>query len=255
MHIFSLLASAKKDRYAEKSIMPACKDEQGYFLEIFCDSIKVIKGEMMSKLKNALLVGVSAATLGSTFFAATNFASAQSSTGDTLIDKLVAKFNLNKDDVQAVFDEEKTERQAERKAEISDRLQDAVDDGDITSDQKTLIENKISELQTTRDAERDALDAWAEQNGIDAKYVMGGGRGMRGGDNDRLQDAVDDGDITAEQKTLIESKLDELETAREAQRDELEQWAEDNGIDAKYLIGGGMGMMGGGRGPGGPGGF
>ena len=117
------------------------------------------------------------------------------------------------------------------------------------------IENKISELQTTRDAERDALDAWAEQNGIDAKYVMGGGRGMRGGDNDRLQDAVDDGDITAEQKTLIESKLDELETAREAQRDELEQWAEDKGIDAKYLIGGGMGMMGGGRGPGGPGGF
>lgn len=82
----------------------------------------------------------------------------------------------------------------------------------------------------------------------------------------RLQSLVDDGTISADQKTLIEAKLKELKTEREsdqssfknltpaerkAKMDEkktaLEQWAKDNNIDITKLKGVFMG------GPGGPG--
>lgn len=168
------------------------------------------------------------------------------STGQTLVDKIAAKFNLSKDEVQAVFDEDQGARQEERLADVSKDLQDAVDDGDITAEQKTLIENKIKEQQTARETEMDALKEWATTNNIDMKYVMGGGR--HGAD---LDDAVEDGDITAEQQALIEAKQDELETAREAARDSLVQWAEDNNIDEQYLhfgMGGPGGRGGGPRG-------
>jgi gas vesicle protein len=71
-------------------------------------------------------------------------------------------------------------------------------------------------------------------------------RGHRHTDNkDKLQELVDSGDITADQKKLIEQKQQELEDARDAIKDELEQWAEDNDIDQKYLMFGGHGMRGG----------
>ncbi len=163
--------------------------------------------------------------------------SSDTSSSDSLVDRLVEKFKLNKSDVEAVFDQERTARDAERQAELSERLQDAVDDGDLTADQKTKIEAKLKERQAAHETERTALEKWMTDNKIDAKYLMARGHG---GSDDRLQDAVDDGDLTDAQKTLIEQKQEELETAREKQRDEMEQWAEDNDIDEKYVMGGGM---------------
>ena len=196
-------------------------------------------------LGSMLAVGaISAIAVG-----ATSFVSAQSSTGgNSLVDRIATKFNLNKDEVKAVFDEEHAARETERLAEVSQNLQSAVDSGKITEEQKTLIENKIKEVQASRDADRQAIEDWATANNIDMQYVMMGGR--HGDSSDRLQTAVDNGKITAEQKALIESKQSELETARQAQRDALQQWAEDNNIDANYLhMGGpgghGRGMMGG----------
>ncbi len=180
-----------------------------------------------------------------------NAASAQTSSGSSLVDKIVAKFNLNKDEVQAVFDEERTKQQAERAAEMSDRLQEKVDSGDITAEQKTLIEQKLAEQQTARETERTELEKWASDNGIDAKYLMGGGRGHMGDDDSSyLDDAVADGNITADQKTLIEQKREELKTKRDADRDALKQWAEDNDISMQDLMMGGPGHGGGMGGPG-----
>ena len=169
----------------------------------------------MNKKRSALIASA-LVTLGLAGYASLATASAQASGADNLIDKLVAKFNLNKDEVSAVFDEVKTEQEAERTAEFSERLQEAVDDGDITAEQKTLIENKMTEVKAAMKAERDELEAWAEQNGVDAKYLMMGG--PRDDDDDRLQDTADDGDITAEQKTAIEAKQDELKDKRDARR-------------------------------------
>jgi hypothetical protein len=167
-----------------------------------------------------------------------------------LVEKVAAKFNLDESAVQAVFDENQTERQAERLQEISDRLQTAVDDGDITTEQKALIETRIQEMQTQRETEREQLRTWANSVGVSLRYAM---MGNRFGSDDRLQEAVDDGDITAEQKTQIETKQEEMQTLREQDRDTLRQWADDNDIDTQYLMG--LGEQGGhGGGPGGPGG-
>lgn len=59
-----------------------------------------------------------------------------------------------------------------------------------------------------------------------------------------LDEAVTNGDITAEQEQLILDKHDELEAAREQERTDLQNWADENGIDLEYLR----------PGPGGPGG-
>ena len=70
-----------------------------------------------------------------------------------------------------------------------------------------------------------------------------------------LNEAVTDGVITSEQKQKMLDKQSELIAERQKQKDELEQWYTDNGIDqsklAEYRVNLGMGMGGGGRGFGG----
>ena len=201
-------------------------------------------------MKKSKLIGLSmtAVTIGIVGLA--GIASAQTSTnGTSLVDKIATKFNLKKADVQAVFDANKSEKQAEHTADVSARLQSLVDKGTITADQKAKIEAKQAELKTEREAERTALQKWATDNGIDAKYLMGGDMGghggMHGDNTNRLQSLVDKGTITADQKAKIEAKQAELKTEREAERTALQKWATDNGIDAKYLMGGAMGGRGG----------
>ena len=128
-------------------------------------------------------------------------ASAATSSSDPqggLIDKLVSKFNLNKEEVQAVFDEAHEERHAEMEAKRSEHLQELVDAGTITAEQKTALEAKFEEMHTNREAlrdqdlteeerrtkmdeARDAFESWAEQQGIDLDAIRPeGGRGGMG---------------------------------------------------------------------------
>lgn len=117
----------------------------------------------------------------------------------SLVTKIAAKFNLNQEEVQAVFDEERQERRQERQRWEEDRLSQDVADGKITEAQKELILAKREELEATRqthlgatlsEEERSALrekhrqeiEAWGEENGIDPRYLgrMGGRRGPKG---------------------------------------------------------------------------
>ena len=127
-------------------------------------------------------------------------AASSSSGQDSIIDKLASKFNLNRDEVAAVFQEAKTEHQAERQQKLDDRLTQAVKDGKITEEQKAKILAKLDELQKTRDAwksktpqERMAakqelrgqLQQWAKDNGIPLEFLMpmrGQGHGWVHGD-------------------------------------------------------------------------
>lgn len=189
-------------------------------------------------MKRKLPILAIAGTIGLVGLGGATAASAYSGSSDSsLIDRLVEKFNLDKSEVEAVFDEVQTARETERQAEMSQQLQSAVDDGDITAEQKTAIEAKLKELQDARKTERTALETWAEDNDIDMKYLMGGGRDDN---DDRLQKAVDDGDLTDAQKKLIEDKRSELKAARDKQHSELKARADDNDIDMKYLMMGGM---------------
>lgn len=141
---------------------------------------------------------------------------------DELITRLAQRFNLNEADVRAVFNED-------RLAKESERLQRLVDDGKITAEQKTAIENKIKEIWATRDQERADLKAWATEKGIDLKYL--------GSSSKQLQKLVSKGEITAEQKTAIETKQQELKAKHEAERTALTQWAKDNNINESYIWG------------------
>ena len=174
------------------------------------------------------------------------FAQGHNSDG-SLVDKVASKFNLNKQDVQAVFDEERQAHQQEQKANKSADLQSKVDDGTITADQKAAIEKKLEEMHASREQSKTALEDWAKQNNIDVKYVMMGGRG--GMQSSRLQKAVDSGAITADQKAKIEQKQQEMKAAFEAERESMQKWATDNGIDESVIMrGDGNGGKMGGRG-------
>jgi hypothetical protein len=127
---------------------------------------------------------------------------AQDANGTTLAQKIADKFGLNKNDVQAVFDQARSEHQADMETKYEARLTQLVTEKKITDAQKKLILAKHKELEAKRqsafasmkdktpaerktamEAEKKALDDWAKQNGIDVKYLMGGfggERGMRG---------------------------------------------------------------------------
>jgi hypothetical protein len=117
---------------------------------------------------------------------------------DSIVQKIADKFGLSKDEVQKVFDEERTERQAEMQAKNTERLDQLVKDGKITEEQRTLIINKQKELQaqkqvnkggfkdknpeeikTQMETQRTTLETWAKENGINMEYFRPG-MGMRG---------------------------------------------------------------------------
>lgn len=145
----------------------------------------------------AATVGLSAVGAGVAHAATTN--SASTDPMSSMVDKIATKFNLNKADVQKVFDEQKTEMQAERGQKVKDEVAQLVKDGKLTQAQADAINAKRAEVQKDREANRDAmkdktqaerkaemdkkkaeLEAWAKQQGIDSqylRYVMGGGPG------------------------------------------------------------------------------
>ena len=148
-------------------------------------------------IKKSLLVAGAVTTMTAAGITGMGVASAATSgTGSSddgtssLVDKLASKFNLDKSDVQAVFDEERTERQAERQQEIEERLTQAVTDGKITEDQKDKILAKMKEMESQRESnhdkfkdmtederheamksEMDSLKTWADENDIPMEYL------------------------------------------------------------------------------------
>ena len=103
----------------------------------------------------------------------------------TVVDKLVERFNLNKDEVTGVFEEMRQEREQERLAYMEQRLDEAVKDGVITAEQKQALLDKEAEWQ---EKERELMEErrkWMDQSGIDfeklAPYRVGfGGPGFGG---------------------------------------------------------------------------
>lgn len=109
----------------------------------------------------------------------------------SLVQKLADKFGLNKDEVQAVFDEERKEMESQMEGQYEERLSQLVRSGEITEEQKALIQEKHQEMKdsmkdemegmkdlTTEErkaqmqAKHDELESWAEEHGIDLKYLM-----------------------------------------------------------------------------------
>ncbi|OGL24059.1 hypothetical protein A2791_04120 [Candidatus Saccharibacteria bacterium RIFCSPHIGHO2_01_FULL_46_30] len=158
--------------------------------------------------QKTLLVGGILGTVGVSALVGGSMASAESGTStntdpmSSLVGKIASKFNLNQADVQKVFDEERTAKDAERMAQQSEKLKKLVDAGTITTTQKAAIEAKIAEMKTERESDKDSLkdltaderkakmdekkaslEAWAKAQGIDLTKLDGismGGRGHGG---------------------------------------------------------------------------
>jgi outer membrane murein-binding lipoprotein Lpp len=95
-------------------------------------------------IKNRLLIAGAASSailLGGGVAATRTLAADTTSTNpmDSLVTRLSEKFNLNKSDVQAVFDENRTAMETKHQQEVTDRLTQAVTDGKLTEAQKTAI--------------------------------------------------------------------------------------------------------------------
>ena len=142
-------------------------------------------------IKKPLLIAGAASIVTLGGMAGSGIVSAAASGGSpgsmpSLADELAGKFHLNKSDVQAVVDQHRAEHQAERQKRFEGRLDQAVADGKLTSDQKDQILAKQTELKSYMDsikdkspkerhqlmkAKLDELKAWAEANNIPLKYV------------------------------------------------------------------------------------
>ena len=141
--------------------------------------------------KKTLLVAGAVTTLGTiasvglgSVYAATN-----TSGSGTIVDKIATKFNLNKDEVQKVFEEDRAEKETEHQQAMEERLTQAVTDGKLTEDQKAKILAKMAELKANRpnmeelknktpeerhqlmEQHRTELEQWAKDNNIPEEYM------------------------------------------------------------------------------------
>jgi hypothetical protein len=154
--------------------------------------------------KSALITTAVAATSLSLGGAGLVSAAGNSNTtgGTSLVDKIAAKFNLNKSDVQAVFDQNHAEKQAQREQKDQDRLNQAVKDGALTQAQADHINQVHSQIKqiigntSRRDLSQDQkqqiktqmddLRQWAQQNNVNLS-LLGHGRHLGRGTGTQTQ--------------------------------------------------------------------
>lgn len=105
---------------------------------------------------------------------------------DSIINRIATKFNLDKEEVAQVFEEEHEARHAKMQQKLEERLDEAMKEGKLTEEQKAAILAKLEELQPERESwqaktpeeRREAkkelhadLKEWAEDNDIPLKYL------------------------------------------------------------------------------------
>lgn len=145
-----------------------------------------------------MLAAAGIVSLAGAGVAGTNIASAMTNKNSSdkessLVEAIANKFNLNKTDVQKVFDEQRQARHDEMKQERLDKLKEALGDKKITQAQYDYIVaawDEIDKLMTEAGDPRDMTDAqreaiknkmdelrnWARDQKI-SKYVGGWGEG------------------------------------------------------------------------------
>ena len=159
------------------------------------------------KLNKKVLIGTgSAAAACALVVGVTGVSAASAGKPASLASEIASAFHLNQGDVQKVIDQHRGEMQTYRQEQDKTRLDQAVTDGKITSDQETKIldEQKViqsdmasikdktgTDRKTAMDAERTKIQQWAKDNHIPLHYLApfgigrhGMGPGMMHHDND-----------------------------------------------------------------------
>jgi len=150
-------------------------------------------------MKKAIIISALALTLLGLVSYGTAKAYAQGGPNNhsTIIEKLVDRFGLNKEEVETVFEEVRQERQQQGQARFEERLSQAVEEGKITEEQKQAVIDKKAEMQAdcqqlkdlspeerkeTMENHHQEMKTWVEEQGIDLTTLpLFLGRGPRGG--------------------------------------------------------------------------
>ena len=147
------------------------------------------KMKYSSAVKTRITLALAAITLLGAVGYGVTVAVAQAKDGEShpMIQMLAEKFGLDEDEVKEAFDEVKAEHFAQMQESKEDKLNQAVDDGVITEEQRQALlekhQNMWEEKKQERDEHRGEMDAWFEEQGINHEELMEymGGFGKRGG--------------------------------------------------------------------------
>lgn len=122
-------------------------------------------------------------------------------TMSSLIDKIASTFNLDRNKVEKVFNDQHAEHKENHLIMIKQRLQKLVDEGTITGAQKTAIEVKLVDLKQQHETDKASyknlnpeqrkekmkqkradLENWAKEQGLDLSKLSGifSGHGLQG---------------------------------------------------------------------------
>lgn len=98
---------------------------------------------------------------------------------------LAEKLGVDQEEVSGAFQEMREERRQKMREMAEERLNQAVEDGVLTEDQKQALLDKKAEMQNQREQHKAEMQSWFEENGIDhnqlREYLGGFGRGKRFG--------------------------------------------------------------------------
>lgn len=84
-----------------------------------------------------------------------------------MIQKIIESFNLNQNEVENVLNQAKEETQQERQQLRTHNLDQAVEDGVLTNEQKEALENKWQERKSEMEQHREEMSKWMEEQNID----------------------------------------------------------------------------------------
>src|SRR3989339_411126 len=134
-------------------------------------------------MKKRLLL--TSAVLGAAVLSGIFLATGASASTGGLKSRLAEKLGIEESRVKGVMDEIKSENQDKMQAKQEENLQEAVDDGVITSKQKDALIAKQKEHREKMEQLRDEMDGWYEEQGIDKdalrEYRVGKGMGKGSG--------------------------------------------------------------------------
>jgi len=139
----------------------------------------------MNKKIILTIAGLSLALAGA--FAGVNKVYADETTKDLppMIQRMTERFGLNQREVKTFMDEERETHRAERRQGIEERLNQAINEGSLTEDQKNTILTKIGEMCDGAGNHGGELRDWAEENNINLRELslkrFGEGKGPRMG--------------------------------------------------------------------------
>lgn len=148
-----------------------------------------MKGGEKMLTKKIMIPLFAVAISGATLFGVSQFAMAQGQTTPSLVTMIAQKFSLEQSQVQSVFDQYKSQHQADMQTREKTRLGTLVQQGKITQAQEQSIIDEMVKLKSEynpssfkgmtsaqrKDAftkEQEEITAWAKNTGISTSYLM-----------------------------------------------------------------------------------